>query len=97
VANVFEIVTYTVTELKSAQSGRNKARKAVSTYAGFVDWRSFTGLGDEAVLVDIVEWDNLENALNAQKLFLTDPEMTDFLAFFGKTRAMVHATENGDS
>ena len=95
-ANIFEIVTYTVTQLKAAQAGRNKARAAVSTYPGFVAWRCFTAVSGQDTLVDVVEWESLEQALSAQETFLKDPEMTDFLAVFGKTKSMVHATELED-
>jgi hypothetical protein len=90
-SSVFEIVTYTVTNIDDAERGRIRARKAVSAYAGFVAWTSFTAVEGQKRFIDLVEWDCLVSARAAQKRFLRDPEMREFIAAFGETLAMTHA------
>jgi len=89
--SVFEIVTYTVADIDQAQQGRARAHEALKSYPGFRGWTPFTAVEGEAVFIDLVEWDTLENARAAQDAFLTDPATEAFRAAFGKTIVMKHA------
>jgi hypothetical protein len=90
-SSVFEIVTYTVKNIADAEQGRIKARRAVSSYPGFIRWTCFTAVEGQRRFVDLVEWENLTAARSAQEKFLQDPEMHDFLVAFSATLTMTHA------
>ncbi|MBC8716947.1 hypothetical protein [Ochrobactrum sp. Marseille-Q0166] len=79
-APYFEIVTYKVNDITSADKERARAREQISALPGFIAWMPFTGTTDADDRVDLVSWLTLDDAQAAAKLVGTAPEFAAFRA-----------------
>lgn len=74
----FEIVTYKVNDIASADKEREEAREQISALPGFISWVPFCGATDAQDRVDLVSWSTLDDALAAAKRVGTAPEFAAF-------------------
>lgn len=74
----YEIVTYTVTDTRKADTARATAKALLETFSGFIDWEAFTGASNAATRVDLITWSSLEEAQSAASAVGSSPEFADF-------------------
>ncbi len=78
---VFEIALYTIKD-EAKDTFAELSRKTMdhlSAFQGFVSVENYHSISDPQLYLDIVLWESLDEALEAQKKFESDPKATDYI------------------
>jgi len=87
-----EMAIYSVSPgyLDRYPDARDKMRKVVSSWAGYISGVTFQSLGKETVFLDFYLWGNLDDALRAAESIKAEPDAQDFLSCIGDIIAYQH-------
>jgi hypothetical protein len=78
-SRVIEIVVYRVKEAASGEALRRSMRPVLAGMKGFLGWRTLTGVSEDVLMADIVEWRSLDDAKAAAEIVHSDPKCKAFM------------------
>lgn len=78
-SKVIEIVVYRVKDAPEGEALRRSMRPVLTGMAGFLSWRTLTGVSEAVLMADVVEWRSLEDAKAAAEKVHADPRCKAFM------------------
>ncbi|MBO3761202.1 hypothetical protein [Ciceribacter sp. L1K22] len=87
---ILEIAICAVADKATAEHARLTAMESVRHYPGFISWRATSAHGNEDMVADIVEWENIDAARAAAEKVQTDPAFIPYMKQITTVAVMQH-------
>ncbi|MFL5786836.1 MAG: antibiotic biosynthesis monooxygenase family protein [Flavisolibacter sp.] len=91
---VMEIALYKVKKehLADFKTLNNNMSEQLSTYSGYMSSKTYQGISADSVFVDIVWWESIDKAKEAEAKFLNDDKLKDYRESLGRVLYYDHVT-----
>ncbi|MDC7998403.1 hypothetical protein [Gilvibacter sediminis] len=95
-ASAYEVAVWRAKENpeKNKQLIIEQTNQGLAKLKGFVKRTIYQSIDDPQLLFDWVEWDTMENAIQAAKDMMTIPELKEFVGLIDKTEVFEHYSIN---
>jgi hypothetical protein len=97
--NVMEIALFKVKKeaINHFKELNEKMSKILSTYGGYISSKTYRGMDRDSVFIDIVWWESLDKAKEAEAKFRTDESLKDYRDALGRVMYYdhIHPIKNG--
>lgn len=90
----YEIVVYEVTDRAAAMNARRNAMESAMTYPGFRSYRALSGIESEALLADLIEWEDHASAKAAGEKVKSDPAFAGIFGTIANVKVVAHFTSD---
>lgn len=89
----YELVVYDVADRESAIAARESIKAVLSTFPGYLGWRTLAAADGSAKLADVVTWRSIDEAKSAAKKVESDPAFAPFMAHVSGINLMGYFSE----